>query len=266
MIFLQDDKKWIHLLLSKGHVSAIAISQFYENASSEFFRALIFEPVYTNQEYSPTALVYLAISPQFYGLKLPTYSLSGLHSYLKQNKKLHHLFCAEPIKQAIWYNNNGFELFYLDPNKQNKVVPNEFQQSIFNYCQAIHYCYNDGLQYDKNNCRKDSLKFLYLKSNIKEDQYFLSNILICSLRLLFMSPHMRVKLPILCQFCIQPLAIFWKQCFGKWIHSYVHQVWRVLSMWQRLWWKRTPYFLSNWRQRISQPSQQEVWLLSQFQM
>ncbi len=168
-IFSQDEEKAIVSLFGKENVGVIAIGHFVENASPEFFSALIFEPVDTHQEHSPTAIVYLATCPQFYGLKLPTYLFSGLQSYLHQNEKSHHLFCAAPIKQAIWYKNNCFRLFSLDLNKENKAVPIEFHQSIFNYCRAKNYCYKDGLQYNENDCRKDSLKFLYLQSNIRED-------------------------------------------------------------------------------------------------
>ncbi len=56
-------------------------------------------------------------------------------------------------------------------------MPVEFQQSIFNSIHAKHHCYKDGLQYKENDCRKDSLRFLYLKSEIKEDQYFHFNML-----------------------------------------------------------------------------------------
>ncbi len=171
-IFLQDEEKNILSLFRKENVGVIAIGHFVENASPEFFSALIFEPVDTNQEHSPTALVYLATCPQFYSLKLLTYLISGLQSYLNQNKKSHHLFCAAPIKQATWYKNNGFQVFSFDPNKENKVVPIEFHQLIFIYCRAKNCCYKDGLQYDENDCRKGSLKFLYLKSDITEDQYF----------------------------------------------------------------------------------------------
>ncbi len=66
----------------------------------------------------------------------------------------------------------SFVHFPIDPEKENKEVKDELQQSIFNYCQAKNYCYTDGLQYDQYNCSKDSLKFLYIKSDIREDRYF----------------------------------------------------------------------------------------------
>ncbi len=133
-ICLQDEEKSILSLLSKSNVGVIAISNFIENASPEFSSAMIFEPVDTDMEDLPTAIVYLAIFPQFSALKLPTYSLSGLQSYLDHNQKSQQLFCAAPIKQAIWYKNNGFCLFSVDPKKENKEVPDKLQQSIFNNC------------------------------------------------------------------------------------------------------------------------------------
>ncbi len=67
--------------------------------------------------------------------KLPIYLLSGLQLYLKQIGECCHLFCTASIKQAKWYKNNCFHLFSIDPGKKNKEVPNDFLQTIFNYCQ-----------------------------------------------------------------------------------------------------------------------------------
>ncbi len=47
-----------------------------------------------------------------------------------------HIICSESIKQAIWYQNIGFCLFSIDPKKEKKEMPDEFQKSIFNYCQG----------------------------------------------------------------------------------------------------------------------------------
>ncbi len=75
-IFLQDEEKSILSLLSKNNVGVIAISNFVENAFPEFCSAMIFEPVDTDREHLPTAVVYLGTYPQISALKLPTYLLS----------------------------------------------------------------------------------------------------------------------------------------------------------------------------------------------
>ncbi len=130
--FLQDEEKFILSLLSKNNVGVIANSHI----SPEFFSALIFEPVETDKEQSPTAHLYLPTSPPFYALKFLIYLFSRLQWYLNQTWKSHHLFCADPIKQAIWYINNDFCSFLVGAKKENKEVPVDFQLSIFNYCWA----------------------------------------------------------------------------------------------------------------------------------
>ncbi len=50
----------------------------------------------------------------------------------------------------------------------------KFQMNFSNQSSLLlskKYCYTDGLQYDQNICRKDSIKFLNLKSYIMEDRY-----------------------------------------------------------------------------------------------
>ncbi len=108
--------------MSKNNVSVIVIGHFDENAFPEFFCALIFEPVDTDREHSPAAIVYLTTFPQFSALKLPTYLLSGLQSYLNNNQKSQLFFFVAPIKQAIWTKNNVFCLFSVDPKQENKEV------------------------------------------------------------------------------------------------------------------------------------------------